>query len=197
VNKCGMENANCWRGQNNKIMDEANIHGKREKNMRKLNRQIHFDVLGNSGKLTVKIRNQQSLLKGLFFPTPKASIVVADFLRKPLLSSVSVSIDIYSFHFQGEQKPGTATAKASQRGSTTTRPSTIWPSWNTLRSAARNLWPPLYWTIAECNFPSFQSQLIFAAIAEPQADLNALMDEASKFLSQGLSFGNRESMKKF
>ena len=48
--------------------------------------------------------------------------------------------------------------------------------------------------LAELEY--FKSQLIFAAIAEPQADLNALMDEASKFLSQGLSFGNRESMKK-
>lgn len=41
-----------------------------------------------------------------------------------------------------------------------------------------------------------QSQLIFAAISDPTEDLNVLIDEATRFLSQGLSFGNRESMKK-
>uniref|UniRef100_A0A915LKM6 FLYWCH-type domain-containing protein n=1 Tax=Meloidogyne javanica TaxID=6303 RepID=A0A915LKM6_MELJA len=48
--------------------------------------------------------------------------------------------------------------------------------------------------LAELEY--FKSQLIFAAISEPTTDLNLLIDEATKFLSPGLSFGNRESMKK-
>uniref|UniRef100_A0A183BNW2 FLYWCH-type domain-containing protein n=1 Tax=Globodera pallida TaxID=36090 RepID=A0A183BNW2_GLOPA len=48
--------------------------------------------------------------------------------------------------------------------------------------------------LAELEF--FKSQMILAAISEPTADLSALMDEAAKFLSEGLNFGNRETMKK-
>ncbi|KAL3095874.1 hypothetical protein niasHS_005633 [Heterodera schachtii] len=48
--------------------------------------------------------------------------------------------------------------------------------------------------LAELEF--FKSQMILAAISEPTADLSTLIDEAAKFLSEGLNFGNRESMKK-
>lgn len=42
----------------------------------------------------------------------------------------------------------------------------------------------------------FQSQLILAAIAQPLAPLNDLIDEAISYMSSGVSFGSRESLKK-
>lgn len=80
------------------------------------------------------------------------------------------------------------TAKGYQKANITTPRNTIWPNWNISRLTHQ--WEKLQ------ILQYIQSQLIFAAIAEPQADLNLLMDEASKFLSKGLNFGNRESMKK-
>ncbi|KAL3097440.1 hypothetical protein niasHS_003888 [Heterodera schachtii] len=48
--------------------------------------------------------------------------------------------------------------------------------------------------VAELEY--FKSQLILAAIASPNANLNELIDEAIGFMSEGVSFGSRESLKK-
>ncbi|KAI1723677.1 FLYWCH zinc finger domain-containing protein [Ditylenchus destructor] len=48
--------------------------------------------------------------------------------------------------------------------------------------------------VAELEY--FKSQLILAAIANPTAQLNDLIDEASTFMSSGVTFGSRESLKK-
>ncbi|KAH7714402.1 CBN-PEB-1 protein [Aphelenchoides avenae] len=48
--------------------------------------------------------------------------------------------------------------------------------------------------IAELEY--FKSQLILAAIASPNAALNVLIDEATKYMSPGLKFGSTESLKK-
>jgi hypothetical protein len=42
----------------------------------------------------------------------------------------------------------------------------------------------------------FQSQLILAAISSPLANLNDLIDEATALMSDGVTFGSRESLKK-
>jgi hypothetical protein len=42
----------------------------------------------------------------------------------------------------------------------------------------------------------FQSQLILAAIANPNTPLNDLIDEASSHMSTGVTFGSRDSLKK-
>uniref|UniRef100_A0A914DK78 FLYWCH-type domain-containing protein n=1 Tax=Acrobeloides nanus TaxID=290746 RepID=A0A914DK78_9BILA len=48
--------------------------------------------------------------------------------------------------------------------------------------------------VAELEY--FKSQLILAAIAHPTALLNDLIDEAATYMSPGVSFGSRESLKK-
>ncbi|KAI6232220.1 Zinc finger, FLYWCH-type domain-containing protein [Aphelenchoides besseyi] len=48
--------------------------------------------------------------------------------------------------------------------------------------------------VAELEY--FKSQLILAAIANPNTPLNDLIDEASTYMSKGVSFGSRESLKK-
>ncbi|KAI6191924.1 Zinc finger, FLYWCH-type domain-containing protein [Aphelenchoides bicaudatus] len=48
--------------------------------------------------------------------------------------------------------------------------------------------------VAELEY--FKSQLILAAIANPNTPLNDLIDEASSYMSPGVSFGSRDSLKK-
>lgn len=43
---------------------------------------------------------------------------------------------------------------------------------------------------------TFQSQLILAAIASPNTPLNDLIDEAGTYMSEGVTFGSRDSLKK-
>ncbi|KAI6226448.1 Zinc finger, FLYWCH-type domain-containing protein [Aphelenchoides fujianensis] len=53
--------------------------------------------------------------------------------------------------------------------------------------------PPEH-TMAELEF--FKSQLILAAIAHPDTSLNDLIDQAAQYMSPGVNFGSRESLKK-
>ena len=88
-----------------------------------------------------------------------------------------------------EQRHGKATAKAFPKGNTTIQPNMKWPNWSS--SGCLSLFSNSFIIV------NVQSQLILAAISDPQANLNELIDEAIALMSNGVSFGSRESLKKW